>query len=289
MSLRMYLSIIIFAALAKAIMPLESTPLIHQTPFSMCPEEIPESCGGTTPLLDSCCYEDPSGVLILTQFWHYDPATGPSDRFTLHGLWSDHCDGTYDLFCNSLLNVVGGNIGNIVGEQHNDQALLQKMNDSWKNFNGTDELLWELEYNKHGTCINTNRPECYGNGHTPDEHIYNYFKIAVALDERYSSYRFLEAAGIVPSETNTYTSAQISEALRSNYDGHSVSIKCDNNSALQEIWFFHHFKGPLISQNFVKIDSLSPSNCPSDGVKYLPKNFNVSTINEAGPCASIKS
>ena len=39
-------------------------------------------------------------IFMLTQFWDYDPATGPADLFTLHGLWVDKCSGGYNQYCN---------------------------------------------------------------------------------------------------------------------------------------------------------------------------------------------
>lgn len=35
----------------------------------------------------TCCYEYPGGALLQTQFWDTNPATGPSDSWTIHGLW----------------------------------------------------------------------------------------------------------------------------------------------------------------------------------------------------------
>ncbi|OBA19833.1 ribonuclease T2 [Metschnikowia bicuspidata var. bicuspidata NRRL YB-4993] len=236
----------------------------------LCPIDTPISCS-TTTFDDSCCFESPGGVILQTQFWDYDPATGPSDSFTLHGLWPDNCDGTYHQFCNDLLNIEAANIKTIIGSEFNDQALLSKMETFWKNYDGPDTLLWEHEFNKHGTCINTNSPACYGSNFKKDENVYNYYRIAFNLFEKYPTYQFLTDAGIVPSNEQTYTFDQISEALSSNFDGHSVYFNCDHENALQEVWYFHHMQGPLISESFVKIDSLTQSGCSRTGIKFIPK------------------
>ncbi|GEQ68411.1 hypothetical protein JCM33374_g2079 [Metschnikowia sp. JCM 33374] len=222
---------------------------LHQrdSGFASCPSNLPESCTSTS-IDNSCCYESPGGVLVQTQFWDYNPATGPSDSFTLHGLWPDNCDGTYRQFCDSSLNVQAGNIDNIIGTEFNDQTLLSNMQTYWKNFDGSDEELWEHEYNKHGTCIQTNRPECYGDSFQQDQNIYNFYRIAYDLYEKYPTYQFLTNAGIVPSTSQTYTFDQISSALSSNFNGHSVYFKCDKNNALQEVWYYHHLQGPLNSE-----------------------------------------
>jgi len=48
---------------------------------------------------DTCCFNSPGGQLLLTQFWDTDPETGPTDSFTLHGLWPDECNGGYQESC----------------------------------------------------------------------------------------------------------------------------------------------------------------------------------------------
>lgn len=52
-----------------------------------CPPDIPVSCQNTTAVENSCCFNSPGGLLLLTQFWTTDPPTGPSDSWTIHGLW----------------------------------------------------------------------------------------------------------------------------------------------------------------------------------------------------------
>jgi ribonuclease T2 len=45
------------------------------------------SCHNTTAVADLCCFNAPGGQLLQTQFWDTDPATGPDDSWTIHGLW----------------------------------------------------------------------------------------------------------------------------------------------------------------------------------------------------------
>lgn len=35
----------------------------------------------------TCCYNYPGGALLQTQFWDTNPSTGPTDSWTIHGLW----------------------------------------------------------------------------------------------------------------------------------------------------------------------------------------------------------
>ena len=51
-----------------------------------CSASAPLSCHNTTTY-DTCCLNAPGGHLLLTQFWDTAPTTGPSDSWTIHGLW----------------------------------------------------------------------------------------------------------------------------------------------------------------------------------------------------------
>lgn len=45
------------------------------------------SCHNTTVVTNLCCFNAPGGQLLQTQFWDTNPPTGPSNSWTLHGLW----------------------------------------------------------------------------------------------------------------------------------------------------------------------------------------------------------
>ena len=45
------------------------------------------SCHNTTTVENLCCFNAPGGSLLQTQFWDTDPASGPDDSWTIHGLW----------------------------------------------------------------------------------------------------------------------------------------------------------------------------------------------------------
>ena len=68
------LSIFNFAILAAASLP-------------SCPSNIPVSCHNTSAVQNSCCFNSPGGAFMQTQFWDTDPSTGPSNSWTIHGLW----------------------------------------------------------------------------------------------------------------------------------------------------------------------------------------------------------
>ena len=53
---------------------------------SSCPaSEI--SCQANYHGQDTCCFNYPGGQMLQTQFWDVDPALGPEDAWTIHGLW----------------------------------------------------------------------------------------------------------------------------------------------------------------------------------------------------------
>ncbi|PSK38295.1 hypothetical protein C7M61_002854 [Candidozyma pseudohaemuli] len=247
---------------SKAQLPLENT-------FGSCPKGLPASCTNSTPINNECCFESPGGVMLQTQFWDYYPPIGDNDTFTLHGLWPDNCDGTYEQFCDNSLELSKGEIKRIL-TKFDDQELYNKMEKVWKNFNGDDESLWIHEFNKHATCIKTIRPKCYSD-YQNDENVYDFFKISVGLYEKYPTFDFLAQAGIHPSLDATYTKQQIADALNSQFSDKTVYFKCNKYNALQEIWYFHHLKGSLLLEEFIPIDALTRSSCPETGIKFLPK------------------
>lgn len=116
------------------------------------------SCQNTTSVSDLCCFNAPGGQLLQTQFWDTNPSTGFSNSWTIHGLWPDHCDGTYDANCDSSRAYT--NITDIL-ESYGKTDLLSYMNEYWLDENGDNESFWEHEWGKHGTCISTLKPSCY--------------------------------------------------------------------------------------------------------------------------------
>lgn len=250
-------------------------PLFPASDPSSCPIDIPFTCTNSTPIENSCCFESPGGVFVATQFWDYYPAIGDNDSWTLHGLWPDNCDGSWEEFCDDSLNV-DSRIKPILVDQFKDPELYEKMARSWKNFNGDDESLWTHEFNKHGTCVRTIRPKCYYN-FKQHQNIYDYYKIAVSTYEKLPTYDFFAQEGIVPSDTETYSKKQIDDALTKHF-GYPVYFKCNKFNALQEVWYFHHLKGSIKGEEFSRISRLNEPRCPESGIKLYPKGWKPPTV-----------
>ncbi|TGJ82469.1 hypothetical protein E0Z10_g6307 [Xylaria hypoxylon] len=230
-----------------------------------CTADLPFSCSNTTVVEDLCCFNAPGGDVLLTQFWDTAPSTGPSDSWTVHGLWPDNCDGSYEQYCDQ--NRQYTNITAILQEKA--LCTLKTMQTYWKDYMGDDESFWEHEYGKHGTCMNTLNPECYDN-YQPTDEVADYFTRAVSLFRTLPTYDWLAAAGIVPSSTQTYTLAAIQNVLTAHH-GHNAIIRC-SGSTLNELWYHFQVKGSIQSGTFKAVDPVgSGATCPSTGIKYLPK------------------
>ncbi|OAX83164.1 hypothetical protein ACJ72_02488 [Emergomyces africanus] len=243
---------------------------IHQetdgTEFYSCPN--PQvSCKIEFKSQDTCCFNYPGGLLLQTQFWDTDPPTGPEDSWTIHGLWPDHCDGSFDQYCDPGRNV--HNLSSVI-EQSGQLELLDFMRTHWKAFHGSDETLWAHEWNKHGTCVSTLEPHCYPD-YVPLQEVVTYFQKTVDLFLGLPSYDILSAAGIVPSDTRTYTLDAIQDALEKAH-GRKVLVKC-RNGRFNEIWYHFNIAGSFESGNFVPADPgyRSTIQLPSNGIRYNPK------------------
>ena len=55
------------------------------------------------------------------------------------------------------------------------------MNTYWLPDRGTLEHFWEHEWNKHGTCVNTLAPSCYGEGYQAGDEVIDFFNRAVEV------------------------------------------------------------------------------------------------------------
>ena len=85
----------------------------------------------------------------------------------------------------------------------------------------------------------------------------------------------LANAGIVPSTSSTYQSADIEAAISAVY-GHQVTLGCQSG-VLNEVWYHYNVVGSVQSGQFIPADpDGSKSTCPATGVQYLPKSGSTS-------------
>ncbi|KAF8304789.1 ribonuclease T2 [Clavulina sp. PMI_390] len=215
--------------------------------WSKCADHGPISCQNTTVQADSCCYNYPGGLFLSTQLWYYTPDVGPKDVWTLHGLWPDNCDLTYSSSCDPSRNVY--NVTEIL-KQAGEYELLGYMNKFWLNNTGPNELLWEHEWNKHGTCISTLEPSCF----TTEEHsksyeVIAYIKRIVGLYRGLPTYEFLARQNIVPTTHHNYTLVQVQNALLE-ATGFNASVVCDTAGRITQVYYNYEIQGSLVDGKF---------------------------------------
>ncbi|KAK0386367.1 hypothetical protein NLU13_6204 [Sarocladium strictum] len=229
-----------------------------------CPSDSPLSCHNTTVVENTCCFIT-SGQLLQTQFWDTDPATGPSDSWTIHGLWPDYCDGTYPANCDSSRAYT--NITEIIASQAGNSTLAY-MDKYWKDQQGNDESFWEHEWSKHGTCISTLEPDCYQN-YEPTEEATAYFEKTIALFKTLPTYQWLSDAGITPSDSDTYALEDIQATLKQQH-GAEVTLGCKNGQ-LNEVWYHFNVRGSLQDGEFVASEPDGTKGTCPDQVTYAVK------------------
>nr|BAY00691.1 ribonuclease T2 [Ditiola peziziformis]BAY00692.1 ribonuclease T2 [Ditiola peziziformis] len=234
-----------------------------------CSASLPASCHNTTVETDLCCFEAPGGSILQTQFWDTNPATGPTNSWTIHGLWPDHCDNSYSEDCDPSRDY--SSITDLL-ENAGATSTLSYMQTYWKNDpnDGSDEELWEHEWATHGTCYSTLEPSCISGYSTGEEAVY-FFERVVGLFQTLDTYQFLKSQGITPSSSKTHTQSSLLSALKA-ASGYTPAISC-SGSDLDEISWYFNLQGSLIDGTFLQYNAPSgSSDCPSSGIKYLPKN-----------------
>ncbi|KAF5375787.1 hypothetical protein D9757_008989 [Collybiopsis confluens] len=233
------------------------------------------SCHNTSAVSDLCCFESPGGLLLQTQFWDFNPSTGPSNSWTIHeltaitvGLWPDNCDGTFTENCDAS----------------RDQSAITSF---WKNDpnDGTDEEFWSHEWDTHGTCYSTLRPTCLPSGSPSGTDAVTFYETVVRLFQTLPTYTWLANQGITPSSSTTHTLTSLENALAAEA-GVKPMLTCSGSDLNQIAWYFN-LKGSLIDGVFEPIDSPEASSCPSSGILYPPKTGSpVSTTSPTGTSTS---
>ena len=84
-------------------------------------------------------------------------------------------------------------------------------------------------------------------------------------------------AGIIPSNSTTYTLSQIQNALKSQIGAiphlgcSSSPTNSSSNVVLSEVWYYTHVLGTEQYGRFKPVDTTFGSNCESDGILYLER------------------
>lgn len=239
---------------------------------SGCSTTGPQSCHNTSVVSNLCCFESPGGLLLQTQFWDTNPSTGPSNSWTIHGLWPDHCDTTFSENCDPSRDYTG--ISTLLSNNGASDTLAF-MQTFWVSDSESNELFWEHEWATHGTCMSTLEPSCLPSGSVRGAEAVAFFQTVVKLFQTLPTYTWLANAGITPSTTQTHTLAQLTSALKAQ-SGFTPALDCTSGTLSQIEWYFN-LKGSVIDGTFVPINAPVAGSCPSTGIKYPPKSGTPTT------------
>ncbi|TFK77340.1 ribonuclease T2 [Pluteus cervinus] len=244
------------------------------------------SCENTGLITNTCCTSTPGGLVLQTQFW--DTYTGlekkgqllPKGSWTLHGLWPDNCDGSFEQYCDfsrqfdpdpspaALPNGTvippwkGPSISTFIAE-FGRTDLLNFMNAYWVSQGSPNADFWAHEFAKHATCLSTFDIACYGRSYKKHEDVVNFFDAAIRAFHRYPTFDMLAAFGIIPSNKTGYDLTDIETALTSQ-TGAKPFLGCSKNgTVLAEVWYFNHVLGTPQYGNFKPVNSTTTTSCSS--------------------------
>ena len=213
-----------------------------------------------------------------TQFW--DTYTGlessgqvlPKNSWTLHGLWPDFCNGSFTQYCDLSRqydpspspNTTTGPNGTTVSvpaytgpgvdtfvQDFGRYDLLAYMKKYWVSQGSPSAGFWAHEFSKHATCYSTFDVPCYGPKYEQHEEVIDFFETAITYFRQLPTYDWLADAGIVPSNTTSYSLHDIQNALRIRF-GATPYLGCSGpkysapnstdhgKTVLSEAWYYHN-------------------------------------------------
>ncbi|KAG2195374.1 base non specific RNase Rh [Mucor mucedo] len=200
----------------------------------------PDYCDTTTlschwtGSVDACC-SPKYGLVVLALQWM--PGFGPNDEFTIHGLWPDTCSGRMapGRGCDNSRNT--NQIASIV--RNMNSTMYGRMNTFWPSNKGDNNWFWSHEWTKHGTCVSTLRPTCYGPTYKKYQDVIEYFEQVLDLRDRFDLFGALNLNGVSPGRH--YNVETIRDAIKSTY-GANVKLDCHGNQ-LSEISLNFYVRG----------------------------------------------
>ncbi|KAJ3273025.1 ribonuclease T2-like [Blyttiomyces sp. JEL0837] len=251
-------------------------------------------------LNDGCCVAQ-NGLVVLSQNWtfgyKYDAAnvvggkhqnwfdfnymkTAPSNQWTLHGLWPDNCDGSYNT------SAFGCDPTRIYEDVQTrlttlNPSYLPQISTQWIAANGDTNWFWSHEWTKHATCFSTVNPSCYGSMYTKDKDIVDFFGAAFGLFQKYGVYEILAGAGILPDARVGYQLNDMNAAFSVALQGNVPAFQCVKDKGgkqyVVEAWtYFYNTPGLgfIPASTAVKSAIGYSSNCNAAlPVYYLPNLY----------------
>ncbi|KIK07526.1 hypothetical protein K443DRAFT_129190 [Laccaria amethystina LaAM-08-1] len=220
------------------------------TAFSVSPSFF--ACENITAIKNTCCSPTPGGLVLQTQIW--STWTGlekkgqklPKGSWTIHGLWPDNCDGSFEQYCDfsrqydptpSPKVLPNGTVAPQFGRQ---DPVLTCMENYWINQGASNVDFWDHEicmFSKHATCTSTFNVACY---------------------DQYPTFDMLAAAGITPSNKTSTTLTKLQNAIKSQTGAVPYFGCSTNGTVLSEVWYFNGTEQFGITRHW------TPSSCSKD-------------------------
>ncbi|KAI8991243.1 ribonuclease T2-like protein [Mycotypha africana] len=206
------------------------------------------SCHWSGPV-DACC-SPKYGLVVLAQQWA--PGFGPADEFTLHGLWPDTCAGRMAPPQGCDNSRKASNIAQIISSMNS--TLYNRMATFWPSNKGDNNWFWSHEWTKHGTCVSTLRPTCYGSNYKKYQDVVDYFTKVLDLRDQYDIFGALNLNGVGPGRY--YNVETVRQAIQKSF-GASAKLDC-RGDRLSEVSLYFYVQG---RDKYIPTNALSYGSC----------------------------
>lgn len=100
----------------------------------------------------------------------------------------------------------------------------------------------------------TLRTSCLPSGSAKGAEAVAFFQTVVKLFKALPTYTWLQAAGISPSSSKTYTRAELAAALKAKY-GYTPALDCESG-AVYQVSYYYNLKGSVIDGQWIPIGEL---------------------------------
>jgi ribonuclease T2 len=150
----------------------------------------------------------------------------------------------------------GPNVGTFV-EDFGAYDLLNWMNTYWINQGAPNSDFWGHEFSKHATCYSTFDVPCYGPNYVEHQEVVEFFETAIKYYKRLPTWSWLKEANITPSNSTTYSLADIQGQLTKKYgavpyvgcsgpryntteQGMKENSTDSGRTVISEVWYYMH-------------------------------------------------
>ncbi|KAI8622581.1 ribonuclease T2-like protein [Chytriomyces sp. MP71] len=246
---------------------------------------------------DSCCVSN-TGLLVFAQnyttglsykvnsTWTKNAVVAEiGNRFTVHGLWADNCDGSYNgtKYVNGVktgidYDLIGcdasrafENAADVIKANPTYQWLADWMNVNWRAGDGDNSWFWSHEWSKHGTCTSSFEPKCYGADFKKNDDFFDFMTVSIQVYKSLDLLSAFKASGIVPSDSVAYKLSDLNAAHKAafGFEGGMQCVVRSGNQYLNEVWTYMN---EVPGHNFQVIAPVAGAyqSCKNTTAIYIP-------------------